>query len=110
MDASIYSFPDMVNGIISTFAITLIPEYEEIIRSGAEALGPEGREVIVDLRKPDRWPLWIVKLMVWITRPFGTSLDIAERKPWPAMGKNFGNARHLKKIGGFIFITTSQKM
>lgn len=110
MDASMYSFPDKVNGIISTFAITLIPEYEEIIRRGAEALGPEGRMVIVDLRKPDRWPLWIVKLMVWITRPFGTSLDIAERKPWLAMENNFGNTRHLKKFGGFVFITTGQKV
>jgi len=66
--------------------------------------------VIVDLRKPDRWPLWIVKLMVWITRPFGTSLDIAERKPWLTMDKNFENTHHLKRFGGFVFISTGQKV
>jgi len=110
MDAYRYSFPDKVNGIISTFAITLIPEYEEIIRRGAEALGPDGCMVIADLRKPDRWPLWFVKLMVCITRPFGTSLDIAERKPWLAMENNFGNIRHLNRFGGFVFITTGKKM
>jgi len=110
MDATEYLFPDNVNGIISTFAITLIPEYEEIIRRGAEALAPQGRMVITDLRKPDRWPLWIVKLMVSITRPFGTSLDIAERKPWLAMEQSFGNTRHLKRFGGFVFIATGQKM
>lgn len=109
-DASAYSFPDKVNAIISTFAITLIPEYEEIIRRGAKALGSKGRMVIVDLRKPDRWPLWIVNLMVWITQPFGTSLDITERKPWLAMENNFGEIHHLKRFGGFVFITTGQKM
>jgi demethylmenaquinone methyltransferase/2-methoxy-6-polyprenyl-1,4-benzoquinol methylase len=109
MDASKYPFPDKVNGIISTFAITLIPEYEEIIRRGAAALGSDGRMVIVDLRKPDRWPLWIVNLMVWITRPFGTSLDIAERKPWLAMEKIFENTSHAIRFGGFVFITTGRK-
>jgi len=41
-DASAYPFSDKVNGIISTFAITLIPEYEEIIRRGSEALALQG--------------------------------------------------------------------
>ena len=110
MDASKYLFPTGVNSIISTFAITLIPDYDEIIRRGAAALAPGGRMVIVDLRKPDRWPLWVVKLLVWITRPFGTSLDIAERKPWLAMQNHFGNTQYLKKFGGFVFIATGRKI
>ncbi len=108
-DASAYPFPDKVNGIISTFAITLIPGYEEIIRRGSEALAPQGRMVIADLRKPDRWPTWIVNFMVWITRPFGTSLDITLRKPWEAMETYLTNTSFTKLYGGFTYISSGEK-
>ncbi|HBP88947.1 MAG TPA: methyltransferase type 11, partial [Nitrospiraceae bacterium] len=39
-DAAAYPFPQLVNGILSTFAMTLIPEYDRIIKHGAEALTP----------------------------------------------------------------------
>jgi len=109
MDATEYSFPDRVNGIISTFAITLIPGYEEIVRRGAEALAPQGRMVIADLRKPDRWPMWVVNFMVWITRPFGTSLDITRRKPWEAMQTYLANTSFTKLYGGFTYISAGEK-
>ena len=108
-DATQYAFPDNINGIISTFAITLIPGYEEIIQRGAEALAPQGHMVIADLRKPDRWPMWIVNFMVWITRPFGTSLDITLRKPWEAMETYLANTRFTKLYGGFTYISAGEK-
>lgn len=108
-DAAGYAFPDNVNGIISTFAITLIPEFEEIMRRGAEALAPQGRMVIADLRKPDRWPLSIVKILVWLTRPFGTSLEIALRKPWEAMGRYLTDTGIIKLYGGFTYISWGEK-
>ena len=108
-DATKYAFPDNVNGIISTFAITLIAEYEEIIRRGAEALAPQGRMVIADLRKPDRWPAGIVKIMVWLTRPFGTSFDIALRKPWKAMERYLADTGITKLYGGFTYISWGEK-
>ena len=108
-DATEYSFPDKVNGIISTFAITLIPEYEEVIRRGAETLAPQGRMVIADMRKPDRWPSWIVNFMVRITQPFGTSLDITLRKPWEAMERYLANTGVTKLYGGFSYISWGKK-
>ena len=108
-DATQYAFPDNINGIISTFAITLIPGYEEIIRRGSVALAPQGRMIIADLRKPDRWPMWIVNFMVWITRPFGTSLDITRRKPWKAMQIHLTNTSFTKLYGGFTYISAGEK-
>ena len=108
-DATQYAFPDNINGIISTFAITLIPGYEEIIQRGSEALAPQGHMVIADLRKPDRWPMWIVNFMVWITRPFGTSLDITRRKPWKAMQMRLTNTSFTKLYGGFTYISAGEK-
>jgi demethylmenaquinone methyltransferase/2-methoxy-6-polyprenyl-1,4-benzoquinol methylase len=86
-DAAEYQFPEHIDGIISTFALTLVPEYDKIIQKGAAALSPNARFVIVDFKKPDKWPMWIIKLFVMLTRPFGVSLDIANRHPWDSVAR-----------------------
>jgi ubiquinone/menaquinone biosynthesis C-methylase UbiE len=47
-DAASYQFSEGVDGILSTFAITLVPEYERIIKNGAAALASGKRFVILD--------------------------------------------------------------
>jgi len=49
-DAATYSFPLNVNGVISAFALTLVPEYEMIIERAARAMAQQGRFVILDLK------------------------------------------------------------
>ena len=34
-DAAVYAFPSAVNGILSTLALTLVPEFDEVVRKGA---------------------------------------------------------------------------
>ena len=42
-DASRYDFPPGMNGTLSTFALTLVPEYHAVVARGARALAPGGR-------------------------------------------------------------------
>lgn len=42
MDARDYQFPVGVNAIISTFALSLMPEGERVLENGAKALAPGG--------------------------------------------------------------------
>lgn len=81
-DAATYTFPQGVNGILSTFALSLIPEAGNIIRRGSEALAPGGRWVVVDLKIPDAWPSWLVTLVQPIVEPFGMVDEWRERRPW----------------------------
>jgi demethylmenaquinone methyltransferase/2-methoxy-6-polyprenyl-1,4-benzoquinol methylase len=53
--------------------------------------------------------MWLIKLGVWITAPFGTSLDIANRKPWEAVETYLTNTRFKKIYGGFAFISSGKK-
>jgi ubiquinone/menaquinone biosynthesis C-methylase UbiE len=109
-DATTFSFPKDISGVISTFALTLIPEYETIIKRASEALGINKRLVILDLKKPDQWPLWIVRLGVLIGKPFGVSLDLAERKPWIVMQKYFSKVTVTEIIGGFVYIAVGENV
>ncbi len=108
-DAATYAFPTDVHGVISTFALTLVPEYEAVIERASRALFPRRRFVIADLKKSDNWPLWLVRLGVLITRPFGVSLDLTDRRPWETMKKYFQKVTIKEMYGGFAYIAVGEK-
>jgi len=109
VDAANYQFPQKINGILSTFALTLVPEYEEVISRASLALNPHDKLVVADLKRPDQWPLWLVKLGVLITKPFGVTLDLSERKPWEAMSKHFAKVTMHELYRGFAYIAVGEK-
>jgi demethylmenaquinone methyltransferase/2-methoxy-6-polyprenyl-1,4-benzoquinol methylase len=108
MDAARFVFPPGVNGILSTFALTLMPGFDRIIRSGRDALPPGGRFVILDLKKPENVPLWLTSLMVRLTAPFGVSLDLAERHPWESVEKYFPVTSYEELFFGFVYLSTGE--
>ncbi len=80
-----------------------------MIDHAAHALARGGRFVIADFKKPDQWPLWLVKLAVAITKPFGVSLDLAERKPWQVMMKYFAPVTVTEFFGGFMYVAVGER-
>jgi ubiquinone/menaquinone biosynthesis C-methylase UbiE len=108
-DAAAYEFPDRTDGIISTFAITLIPEYDKIIKKGAAALSPGKRMVVLDFKMPDSWPMWLIKFFAIITRPFGVTLDLADRHPWESIDQCLDLVEFNTKYFGGIYIAAGQK-
>jgi demethylmenaquinone methyltransferase/2-methoxy-6-polyprenyl-1,4-benzoquinol methylase len=81
-DALRYDFAPGVDGIISTYALSLIPECDEVICRGAQALRPGGRWVVLDLKLPDRWPEWLSSLLLPLVRPFAVTDEWLARRPW----------------------------
>jgi len=107
-DAARYEFPQEMSRAISTFALTLVPEYDAVIRRVSAALGHHGRMVVLDLRKPERWPDWLLNAAVALTRPFGVTLDLADRKPWRAMERHFTHVDYDEFFGGFAFLAVAE--
>jgi len=108
-DAVAYDFPDRTDGIISTFAITLIPEYDKIIKKGATALSQGKKLVVLDFKMPDSWPRWLIKFFVIITRPFGVTLDLADRHPWESVNR-YLNLKEFKSFYfGSIYVAAGEK-
>ncbi len=107
-DAVRYEFPDGIQGVLSTFALTLVPEYEQVINHAAHALASGGRLVITDFKKPDWWSLWLVKLGVLITKPFGVTLDLTDRKPWEVMTQYFSRVTVIELFAGSVYIAVGE--
>jgi len=103
-DAAEYAFPEKVDGVLSTFALTLMPEYDEVIRRGAGALSAGGRWVVADLKLPESGLSRIAPILVPFCRPFGVTLDLASRRPWESLEKHMGSVVMEDAYFGFAYI------
>jgi ubiquinone/menaquinone biosynthesis C-methylase UbiE len=109
-DATYYTFPAEVDGILSTYAISHLPECAGVIAHGAEALGRDGRWVVLDLKAPDNVPRMLAQLGVALGRPFGSIDEWLARRPWEgvraAMEDTLGDLDWNELCFGTAFVAT----
>ena len=107
-DAVAYVFPQDVDGIISTYALTLSANYEQVIAKGAQALKAGRRWVVLDFKAPKAWPQWLVKIGMFLIRPFGGSLEMVDRHPWELFPRYLENV-HLQNLYlGIAYIVSGE--
>lgn len=108
-DAAAYRFPDGIDGIISTFAITLCAEFDRVIQEGCYALKPGKRWVILDFKMPSNWLSHLAPFAVIITMPFGVTADLESRHPWESINKYLKNTSLAEFYMGFVYIATGER-
>ena len=84
-DAADFDFRTEVDAILSTYALTQVPECAEVIAHGAAALSEGGRWVVLDLKVPANTPGWLAQLGTAILRPFASIDEWIVRRPWEAI-------------------------
>jgi demethylmenaquinone methyltransferase/2-methoxy-6-polyprenyl-1,4-benzoquinol methylase len=89
-DAAEFDFPPEVNAILSTYALTQVPECGDVIARGSAALCRNGRWAVLDLKVPDDAPRWLA-LGIALARPFGSIDEWIARRPWEAIRATMQN-------------------
>ena len=84
-DAAGFGFPAEVDAILSTYALTQVPECADVIAHGAKALSGGGRWAVLDLKVPDGTPRWLAQLGIATVRPFASIDEWIARRPWHAI-------------------------
>jgi ubiquinone/menaquinone biosynthesis C-methylase UbiE len=84
-DAASFDFPAEVDAILSTYALTQVPECADVIAHGAKALSGGGRWAVLDLKVPGRTPQWLAQLGTATVRPFASIDEWMMRRPWEAI-------------------------
>jgi demethylmenaquinone methyltransferase/2-methoxy-6-polyprenyl-1,4-benzoquinol methylase len=84
-DAAGFDFPAGVNAILSTYAMTQVPECADVIAHGAKALSGGGRWAVLDLKVPGNTPGWLAQLGTATVRPFASIDEWIMRRPWEAI-------------------------
>ena len=108
-DAASFKVPRGVGGVLSTYALTLDPNYADAIRRAAEALRSGGRLVLLDLRLPENWLRHLAPLAVFLVRPFAVSLGVAKRRPWDVVARFFARASYRQLYLGFAYLAVGEK-
>jgi demethylmenaquinone methyltransferase/2-methoxy-6-polyprenyl-1,4-benzoquinol methylase len=110
-DAAVYVFPPAVDGILSTFALTLVPAFDEVVRNGAAALLPGKRFVILDFKRPSGWFMnkAAAVLAALLTGPFGGTIEMASRKPWLSIEKDLSLIQFTNLYLGGAYIAVGEK-
>lgn len=108
-DAAVFQYPDRVDGIFSTFALTLVPEYDQVIRNGSQALARGKRWVVLDFKLPSNWLAHLAPVMEFLTRPFAVRMEMADRHPWESIERHLHNMQLIELYGGFAYIATGER-
>lgn len=106
--AAEYEFPPRVDGILSTFALTLEPDYDAVVARGARSLAPGRRWVVADLRIPRNRLRHLAPLLVWLVRPFAVSLKVAERRPWDSLTRHLTGTTYEETYLGVVYIASGR--
>jgi demethylmenaquinone methyltransferase/2-methoxy-6-polyprenyl-1,4-benzoquinol methylase len=105
-DIAAYDFPEGVSGVLSTGAFGYVTEYERVIEKASHALVQGGRLVILDGKEPERWPLWLFKLFVRLSRPFGVTTEYFGNPCWEPVERFFHEVQFEERYGGLMYISS----
>jgi demethylmenaquinone methyltransferase/2-methoxy-6-polyprenyl-1,4-benzoquinol methylase len=84
-DAADFDFPVEVDAIVSTYAMTQVPECADVVGRGAAALSTGGRLVVLDVKLPANVPRWLARVGTAVVRPFASIDQWIMRRPWEAI-------------------------
>ncbi len=104
-----YEFPGDVGGLLSTLAITLVEGYDQVIQKAAKSLRLGRRLAVFDLKEPADWPFWLIRLAAWMNRPFGVTLDLADRHPWESIRRHLTEIEFREFYFGALYLSVGEK-
>jgi ubiquinone/menaquinone biosynthesis C-methylase UbiE len=112
-DVADFEFPSEVDAILSTYALSQVPECAEVIAHGAAALSAGGRWAVLDLKMPDNTPRWLTKLGVAAIGRFASLEEWTVRRPWEAirtaMQKELDDASWTELFFGTAFLAAGSR-
>jgi ubiquinone/menaquinone biosynthesis C-methylase UbiE len=112
-DAADFDFPAGVKAILSTYAMTQVPECADVIAHGAKALPGGGRWVVLDLKVPGNTPGWLAQLGTAIVRPFASIDEWIMRRPWEviraAMQEELADLSWTELFFGTVFLAAGSR-
>lgn len=103
-DIASYQPPPEATAVIATYAIEMLPNYDDVIARFVNQMPNEGRIALVGLRDPDKWPEWLIRIGSAINRPFGVSKDYRSHRPWEAIQHHTTDTTYTEAFAGAVYL------
>jgi demethylmenaquinone methyltransferase/2-methoxy-6-polyprenyl-1,4-benzoquinol methylase len=108
-DAATYEFAMAVDGVLSTYTLVILPDYDLVLERACRALKEGKRCVVLDQKLPSGQASRWVPLLDRLSRPVDYSRAAGERRPWESLQKHAGNVRVEELYFGFVYLAVSEK-
>lgn len=103
-DIATYRPPPGTTAVIATYAIEMLPDYDNVIAHLVNQMPDEGRVALVGLRDPEDWPEWLIRIGSAINRPFGVSKDYRSHRPWEAIERHTTDITYTEAFAGAVYL------
>jgi len=108
-DAATYQFPAAVDGVLSSYALVVVAEYDRVIERACEALKKGKHCVVLDQKMPSGLASRLVPLLDILSRPLEYSRIVGERRVWESILRHAGNVRVEELYFGFLYLAVGEK-
>jgi SAM-dependent methyltransferase len=108
-DAASYEFPAAVDGVLSTYTLIVVPEYDFVIERACRALKDGKRFAVLDQKLPSGPASRLVPLLKLLSRPLDYSRILDERRLWESIRRHAGNVRVEELYFGFVYLAVGEK-
>ena len=108
-DAATYEFPAPVDGVLSTYTLVALPEYDRVIEKACGALKDGKRCVVLDQKLPSGPASRLVPLLDVLSRPLDYSGTLRDRRVWESIRRHAGNVHVEERYFGFVYLAVGEK-
>jgi len=108
-DAASYEFPARVDGVLSTYTLVILPEYDRVIENACRALKEGKRCAVLDQKLPSGPASRLVPFLDLLSRPLNYSRIVGERRLWESIQRHAGNVRVEELYFGFVYLAVGEK-
>ena len=109
-DMSEYLFPENVDAVLSTFALSFCEKYDTVIKQVQSHLRDDGRIVVADMQWNQTLPKWFMRLFILSARPFGVSEDTLKRNLFFSFKNHFRSSTADRYYFGCVCVIKGTKL
>ncbi|MGR8999157.1 MAG: class I SAM-dependent methyltransferase [Gammaproteobacteria bacterium] len=109
-DIELYDIPSGINGVISTGVFGYLNKREEVLEKINQSLVDHGKVVIVDGKRPHKWPSFLFRIFVKLSSPYGLTESYFDNDTPVLVSRLFQNVTFEDMYGGLLYITSGEKL
>jgi len=109
-DIAEYKFPEGLDGIFATGALSYSPQYYKIIKRGYDALKTGKNFVLLDFKMSQGPARIFAPILLYSTKLFAVDKEYLEHRAWKSIEKYFDKTSYLEGWGGFLYLSVGKKI
>jgi ubiquinone/menaquinone biosynthesis C-methylase UbiE len=108
-EAASFEFPLRLDGVLSTYTLVVVPEYDRIIERACRALNDGKRCAVLDQKTPSGPASRLIPLLDFLSRPFDYSRIVGERRVCESIRRHAGSVCVEEFYFGFVYLAVGEK-